>query len=485
MERSSTRIEKEKAGSLSYFGKETFMGSIIIKNGVVLTMDKKRAVIPDGVVEIEKDRITYVGSDFGKATSGISTTMIDAKGKVVMPGLINGHTHLCMTFARTVCFEVNLMDWINKIQYPLMDEMGEEDYYLAAMVGCINNLKNGTTTIEDFICSSHKGGVDADRPTARAVKEIGVRSVLARSYADQNYYENAIEKKEMIAARCREFVQEFHNTENGRLKVRIGPVVPWACSGEMFQETVRLSEKLGIGLHMHANEGPNWDVLVEKFHGVPRNIGLYRKYSCLGPGTTIAAMRVISDQDIMDLAETGTGLILDPAAALNRGTGLPPIPKVLAAGIRVGLGTNTVGEDMFENIKAAGWIARTVDGSPEALPLNVALEMATIRNAEILGIGDQVGSLEVGKKADVIVVNLNKFHYSPCLNVLSGVGLFGPGRDVEEVIIDGRLIVKQGRVVDLDEDAIIQDANARALFCAKKAHLENRLSPLYSAKLNG
>lgn len=472
----------QKNVSLTPQKKEVFMGSIIIKNGIVITVDKNKTIIPDGVVEIKDDKITHVGPELSRTVSERSSTVIDAKGKAVMPGLINGHTHLCMTFGRMVSFETNLMDWINKIQYPLMDEMGEEGYYLAALSGCITNLRHGTTTIEDFICSSHKDGVDADWPTGRAVKKVGLRAILARSYADQNYYANAMEERKEIVARCREFIKEYHNTENGKLKIRIGPVVPWACSREMFQETVRLAEEFNVRLHMHANEGPNWDALVEKFHGVPRNIGLYKKYGCLGPGTTIAAMRVISDQDIADLAETRTGLILDPTAALNRGTGLPPIPKVLSAGVRVGLGTNTVGEDMFENMKGAGWIARTVDGAPDALPLSVALEMATIRNAEILGIDDQVGSLEVGKKADVIIINLSHNAYSPCLNILAALTLFGSGRDVEDVIIEGKLLLRQGKFLDLDEESIIQEAHERALFCARRAHFEDRLLPLFRAR---
>ena len=223
---------------------------------------------------------------------------------------------------------------------------------------------------------------------------------------------------------------------------------------------------------MHASENPNWNVRGEEVYGIPTNIGIFKNFNCIGPKTTIAALRVISEEDMANLIETGTSVIFDPTVAINWGTGFPPIPKVLSAGIRAGLGTNgassNFGQDMFENMKNGIGVARTVDGSPNALPLNVALEMATIRNAELLGIDDQVGSLEVGKKADIITVALNKSRHSPVLNVLSATVLSASGRDVEEVIVDGRVLVKEGKLLGLDEQSIIDEANEMALFCPKK-----------------
>ncbi len=461
------------------------MGAIIIKNGFILTMDKARTTIPHGVVEIKGDRISHVGSQSSGTVPETSATVIDATGKVVMPGLINGHTHMCMTFARTVCFDVNLVDWINKIQYPLMDEMGEHGYYLAELVGCVENLKNGNTTVVENLVSSNKDGMTADKPSLRAYKETGLRGVLVRSYADQNYYPNAIEKRDEIVARCQELIQECRDIGKDKLKVCIGPVLPWSSSREMFREILRLAKEFDIGLHMHASENADWNLRGQEVHGFRTNIAIFKEFGCLGPKTTIAAMRVISEEDIANLAETGTGLIHDPPAVLNRGTGLPPIRKTLAAGVKVGLGTNALGQDMFETMKAAGWVARTADGVPDALPLNVAMSMATIGNADVLGLDAQVGSLEVGKKADIITINLNKCHYSPCLNVLSALVHSGSGRDVEEVIVDGKLLVKEGKLVELDEESIMREAHERALACAKKAHLENRLSPLYIGNLRG
>jgi 5-methylthioadenosine/S-adenosylhomocysteine deaminase len=441
-------------------------------------MDKTRAIIPNGVIEIKDDKISHVGKDFSGAFSDTAAITVDATRKLVMPGLINGHTHLCMTFAKTICFDINLLDWINKIQYPLMDELGERGFYLAAMIGCIENLKNGNTTVVENHVSIYKGLVSADAPSIKAYKDTGLRGFLARSYADQNYYATSVEKREEIVARCRGLIQEHNNTLNGKLRILIGPVLPWACSKGMFQKTVQLAEELDIGLHMHASENADWNVWGKEVHGSPTNVGVFKKYKCLGPKTSVAAMRVVSDEDIAMLAETKTGLILDPAAALNRGTGLAPISKIRSAGVRVGLGTNGVGQNMFETMKAAGWVARTVDGSPNALPVNVPLEMATIKNAEILGIDNQVGSIEVGKKADLITVNLNKCSLTPCLNVLSATVHSASGSDVEEVIVDGKLLLKEGNLVGLDEASIIEEANERALFCAKKAGLDYRMLPL-------
>jgi len=455
------------------------MRNIIIKNGLVLTMDKNRNVFEKGTVEISEDRISYVGQESGRTSSGDSSTVIDATGKVVMPGLINGHTHLCMTFGKTVCYDANLMDWIGKIQYPLMDELGEEGYYLADMIGCMENLKNGNTTVVESLVSSNKDGVTSDQACVRAYKETGLRGVLARAYADQNYYPNAIEKREDILERSGELIQVCREMENGMLGFAIGPVLPWSSSREMYEEIKKISEEFDIGLHMHASENADWNVRGQEVHGYPTNVTIYKEFGCLGPKTTVAAMRVISDEDIDNLAETETGLIHDPPAVLNRGTGLPPISKALAAGVKVGISTNAVGQDIFEAMKTAGWVARTVEGVPDALPADVALELGTIRNAEVLGLNDQVGSLEVGKKADVITVNLGKLQQSPCMNVISALVNVTSGRDVEDVIVDGKMIIKDGQFKDLDEEAILKEAYDRAFHFAKRANLHDRLLPLY------
>jgi len=330
--------------------------------------------------------------------------------------------------------------------------------------------------------SQHKNKANADRATVKAVQETGHREFLALCFTDQYHYPHAIEKKEDIVGRCSESIQAYHDTENGRLKMLIGPELPWGSSPEMFRETVRLAEEFDIGLHMHTNENENWFDRGEEVHGVSSNVGIFKKFGCLGPKTSLACMRFIKDEDIPALVETGTGVIFDPTTAFNWGTGLPPIPKVMRAGVRVGLATNgsasNFGQDMFETMKNAIAAARTVDGAPDALPVAVALEMATIRNAEILGIKDQVGSLEIGKKADVITVNLNKSHLSPCLNVLAATVLSASGHDVEEVIVDGNLFITGGKLVNFDESEIIREATDRAFHCAKKAHLDHRLLPL-------
>jgi len=250
----------------------------------------------------------------------------------------------------------------------------------------------------------------------------------------------------------------------------------------MFREAVKLSQDFNVGLHMHANENPDWNMLAEKVHGFPTNMAVYKNYGALGPKTIIAAMRIISDEDIATLAESGTSLIHDPGPTLNRGWGLPDIPKVQRAGVRVGLCTNALGQDMFEAMRVAGWLARTTSGggidakpAPDALPINVSLKMATITNAEAFGIDQEVGSLEVGKKADVIVLNVKKLHHTPCLNIMAAIALSSYGDDVEDVIANGKLLVKGGRFTHLDEEGIIAEATERALYCAKKANLDDRL----------
>jgi 5-methylthioadenosine/S-adenosylhomocysteine deaminase len=247
----------------------------------------------------------------------------------------------------------------------------------------------------------------------------------------------------------------------------------------MYKETIRLSEEFNVNLYMHSSENINWNIKGKEVHGRTTNIGIFKKFGCLGPNTNIAAMRIFSEEDIADLSESSCSVIFDPTPSLNWGTGLPPISRIKNEGIAVGLGTNgassNYGQDMFETMKNAIAIARTVDGSPEALPLYEALEMATIHNARMLGLDAHVGSLEVGKKADIITLGVTKPHHTPCLNVLAATVLSSRGSDVEEVIVDGNIIISRGKLVDLDEASIIEEANDRALHFARKAHLDDRI----------
>ena len=451
------------------------MAATVLRGGTVLTMNARRDVIADGAVEWDGDRITFVGPA-AALPERPGRESIDATGTVVMPGLVNGHTHLHMIFGRTLGTERDLLSWL-RLEVPIIRALDAEALYLAELLGYVENLRNGNTTVVDNVFTTHPPGARPYATAMRAMEASGVRGILARGYHGRNFDEDFLESADEQAERATELVKEWHGAANGRLRVALSPLLPWVMTEEQFRATRALADTLGIGIHMHVAETREFNTLIARHFGRPvRHVELLHELGCLGPDVQAVGVADLTDREIDLLAETRTPVIFDPPTRLFWGSGYPSLAPFLAAGLVCGLATNgpaaNCGQDIFESMKYACAVAKTATGDPTALTRHRALAMATIEGARVHNMHESIGSLEVGKRADLIAVDFRQPHLTPAFDVEAALVYSARGRDVRDVVVDGRMVVRHRAVLTVDEPALLEAATAAARRCVKAAGIE-------------
>ncbi len=448
------------------------MERLVLHGGTILTMDPERRVIEGGAVVIDGQTIMSVDTEVDRSSLR-ADSVIDLEGRVLMPGLVNAHSHLCMIFGRTIGVERDLLSWLG-LEMPLIRALDEEALYLAELLGCVENLKNGNTTVVENIFTPHRAGFAPEDTAFRAMRISGIRGIVARAYHARNFDADFIETPTEQAQRVRVLADEWHGAADGRLAVSVGPLLPWIVSEDELRATGALARELGIKLHMHVAESPEFNRQIERYFGRPlRNVELLQETGCLGKDAQVVAVADVNAREIELLAGSGTSVIFDPQTRLFWGTGFPPIKPFLDAGLVCGLGTNgpaaNCGQDLFESMKYACATAKTAAGAPDALTRDRALAMATIEGARALGLDDKVGSIEPGKRADLITIDVAQPHLTPAFDLEAALVYSARGADVRDVIVDGRVVMRNRRLETVDEPGLLAEANraaARALCSA-------------------
>ena len=416
------------------------MASILIKNAYIVSMvspiSKADLLIEDniikeiGIIDCEADRV------------------IDATGKVIMPGLINTHTHLAMSVFRGYSDELELMDWLSKKMWPIEDKMIPNDAFWASMLSMMEMIKSGTTTFNDHYFFEDE--------TARAASEIGMRGMISRCViGDGEGADTRLEEAESL-------YNDWNDTSDGRIKVCVGLHAPYTCPPETIKKGVELAKKLNTPIHIHYLETE--DEIKQVYNKYGQTATEYLKSCGLFDVKTILAHGVQMNKDDMDaLKMYDTAIIHNPISNQKLGSGIAPIKEMLEAGLVVGFGTDGQGStntlDMFEEIKSAAYLQKVKHKSATAISGYDVLKMATIDGAKALGLEKEIGSLEVGKQADVIMINLDKSHLLPVHDIYSTLAYSVNGADVEMVIIDGNIVMEDRRMLTIDEEVVKQEIN--------------------------
>jgi len=438
------------------------MSETLIHGGHVLTMDRSRPEIPNGAILVRDGRIDAIGPT-DEVGGSDDAKVVDATGCAVLPGLVNCHTHLCMIYGRTIGTERRLLDWL-AVEMPIMSRLDDTATHHGALLGCVENIKNGNTTVVENTFIPRTPDFTPENAIFRAMRDVGVRGIVARAYHARNFAPEFIESHDQQAEAVQSLVEEWHRAEDGRLGVSIGPLLPWIVDIDDLHETRDLADQLGIGIHMHVAESPEFNEKIAETFGRPiRNVELLHEGRCLGPTVQAVAVADLDAREIELLAETQTSVVFDPQTRLFWGTGFPSIKPFLDAGLTCGLGTNgpaaNCGQDLFETMKYACATAKTAENDPTALGRHRVLEMATIEGARALGIDDRTGSLEVGKDADIITIDLRQPHLTPALDVPAALVYSAKGGDVRDVFIAGTEVMRQREVLTVDEADVLQAAN--------------------------
>lgn len=424
----------------------------LIIGGTVVTMDSERRIIPDGVIAIKNGKIVAVGNRV-KTLEGLrARSVINAAGKIMIPGLINTHTHIPMTLFRGIADDMDLQEWLTKFIFPAEAKNVNEQFVRAGTrLGLAEMIRGGTTTYCDMYYFE-----DA---IAEETKKAGVRGVLGETVIDFPAPDN------------KSFAEAIQYTErfigkwkgDGLIIPAIAPHAPYTVSAEHLIAARDLSNRFQVPLVIHLAEAKTETEFIQRNHNGLRPIEFVESIGFL-TGRTIAAHVIQANpRELEILRRRGVGIAHNPQSNMKLAAGVAPVPEMLKIGLNVGLGTDGAASNndlnLWEEMDTAAKLHKVFSGDPKLVPAEEVFAMATINGARALHIGDLTGSIEVGKAADIVVVDFNSLHQTPMYNLYSHLVYATKASDVDSVMINGRWIMLNRRLLTLDENAIKKQAN--------------------------
>jgi 5-methylthioadenosine/S-adenosylhomocysteine deaminase len=427
------------------------MKSILIKGGTLLTMDKQDAVVR-GDLLIRDGRITSLGE-----TAQTADIVIDAVGCAVIPGFIQSHIHLCQTLFRGAADDLLLLDWLKKRVWPLEAAHTAASVKASARLGVAELIKGGTT------CALTMETVNHTAEVFKVVEDSGFRATVGKCMMDKGdevpgalHEETETSIKESLA-----LLETWHGKAEGRIRYCFAPRFALSCTRELLARVAQLARERNVLVHTHASENRNECALVESETGL-RNVAYLDSLGLSGRHVVLAHCVHLDAAEVETLANTGTNVAHCPSSNLKLGSGIAEIARMLDRGVSVSLGADGAAcnnrLDMFTEMRSMALLQKSLHG-PDVIPAKQALRIATIGGAIALGLEKQVGSLESGKQADVAVVNLRSLHSSPYQDPVSALVYSAQTSDVQSVVIDGQVVMKDGELLTLDERTVVEEAS--------------------------
>ncbi len=442
-------------------------GRVVLRGGTVFTMDRRQAVFSPGEVEVTGGRIAYVGpvrdgqgppgpaGDAGPAGAG-RPEVIDTSGKAVLPGFVNAHTHAAMNLFRTYANDLPLERWLEERIWPAERRLGPDDVYWGTLLAACEMLRSGITCFADMYFFMDQ--------VARAVLAAGIRASLSPGLI------GVLPGAEAGLEATREFAARWHGHQD-RIRVMAGPHAPYTCPPPYLERVARLAADCGIGVHVHLAETRREVDACLAEHGVTpvalaHRAGLFERPCLVAHAVHVdpADMELLASSQ----AKTGGGGVAHcPVTNASQASGVAPVRAMLDAGVNVALGTDgpasTGPLDMFLHLRTAAYLQKVTRGDPAAFPAGLALDLATRAGAVATGWRDSLGSLEAGKAADVVVVNLRAPHLEPGHDPAATLVYCARPEDVDLVLVAGRTVVSQGRVLTVDEAEAMAECRRRGL----------------------
>ncbi len=423
---------------------------LIVLGGTIVTMDDTRRIIDNGAIAVARGRIVAVGprADIEKRYSARET--VDASGKIVIPGLINGHTHIPMTLFRGLADDLDLQDWLTKYIFPAEAKNVTEEFVRAGTrLGLAEMIRGGTTTYCDMY---YFEDAIADE-TAKA----GLRGVLGETVIDFPVADNKTNAEAM--AYVEKFVKHWQGSE--LITAAIAPHAPYTVSGEHLKAVRAFSDRTGAPIVTHISETKREVDDSIKAKGTSP-VEYLERIGFLCDRVIAAHMVWPSAAEIEILKRRGVGVVHNPQSNMKLASGVAPVPKMLSAGVRVGLGTDGAASNndlnMWEEMDTAAKLHKVFTGDPKVISAQEAFEMATIRGAQALHLEREIGSLETGKRADIVIIERDALNQIPLYNVYSDLVYATKAWDVLTVIVNGRILMRDRKLLTLDETAIKESA---------------------------
>jgi len=425
---------------------------LIIKNGTILTMDSKNSILENGFLAIRGNSISHIGT--GDMPSIKADKIIDAKGGLVLPGLVNGHTHAAMTLFRGLADDLPLMQWLENYIFPAERNMDAEFVYTGTQLALAEMILSGTTTFCDMYLFEEE--------VAKAAKKAGVRCLAGEvlyDFPSPNYgsVENGLEYTESLIQKWR---------DDPIVSIAVEPHSLFTCSPELLMASNELALKHRVPLIIHVAETLNEvSEIKRKYAKTP--IEHLDSLGLLGAHLIADHCVHLGQSEITKMAEHGVKVVHNPESNMKLASGIAPIPELIKQGVTVGLGTDGCASnnnlDLFSEMDTAAKLHKVHAMDPTAVDAVTVLRMATIEGARALGLQDITGSLEIGKKADVIVIDTHKPHLTPMYNATSHLVYAASGNDVTHSVINGKLVMEDRKLLTLDLDEVIAHSREKSV----------------------
>ncbi|MFN7928887.1 MAG: 5'-deoxyadenosine deaminase [Blastocatellia bacterium] len=423
--------------------------SLLFKNATVLMLDAGNHIFT-GDVLVEGDRIAA----FNPTTT--AAEIIDATGRVLLPGFVQTHVHLCQTLFRGAADDLTLIDWLKQRIWPMEAAHTPASLRLSAQLGIAELIRGGTT------CALTMETVNYTQEVFRVVEESGFRATVGKCLMDAGDEVPAALHEETNAALAEAvtLIERWHGKGNGRIRACFAPRFALSCTRELLEQVAQLSRERQVLVHTHASENREEIALVENQTGL-RNIAYLHSVGLAAPHVVLAHCIWLDEPEMTLLQQTSTKVAHCPSSNLKLGSGIAQITEMLGRGISVSLGADGTPcnnrLDMFTEIRTAALLQKVQHG-PQAMPALTALRMATNEGAKALGLDDEIGSIEIGKKADLLLLNLQHLSCTPQPDLVSTIVYSAQASNVETVLIDGRIVLRDGVLQTLAEADIIVQA---------------------------
>ncbi len=418
---------------------------IVLKDILAILPNGEKDEVRKPCIYIEGNRIAAVGE---KPKGFREDKVIDGQDRLVIPGLINCHTHSYMAFMRNVADDLSFMDWLFGTIDPIEQQMTDEDTYWGACLAIIEMVKSGTTCFNDMQMNIHQ--------TTRAVKESGMRAVISRGLIGSGHDEAG-------QMRLRQAYEERDAAKDcDRLSFMLGPHAPYTCDDEFMRVVSEEAKKNGMRIHVHLSESVSEIEQIREKYGLTP-IEMADRNGLFDVPAIAAHCVQVTDEDIAILKGKKVSVVTNPASNMKLGNGFAPIGKMVEMGVNVCLGTDGAASNnslnMFRELGLLTLIHKGVNKTPQCISAREGFRIATINGAKALGLEEETGSIEAGKKADLAILDLNTPSLTPRNNLIAGLSYSANGSEVETVIIDGKIVMEDRKVLTMDEELVYKKIN--------------------------
>lgn len=459
------------------------MISHLFKNGIIVTVNPDREIFFHGAVAVKDDRIVEVGpTEAMEAKYTDCERVTDLEGRVMFPGFVNTHNHLFQTLLRGLGDDMVLKDWLETMTFPAATSLTPDDCYHGAMLGLMEGIHSGITTNLDYMYPHPREGLDDG--VIKAMRELGIRGIFGRGCMDTGIqygvHPGITQQKDDIEKGVRDIFERYHNCDNGRIKIWVAPAAMWSNTRETLQMLWKVTNEYKSGITIHISETEFDREAAKGIHGL-WDIDAMIDMGICGPNVLMVHCVHLTDEDIEKARKYDLKISHNVCSNMYLSSGVAPIPKLLKAGVTCSLGVDGAASnnanDMIELMKNTALLQKCATRDPLSMSAEKVVEMATIDGARAIGMEKEIGSIEAGKKADMVIfdpyecVKAVPLH-NPCSTLVYSASL----KNITDVYVDGRAVMEKGVILTVeDEKTELRAAQKAAEELCVRGNITNRL----------